>query len=181
MSFLAALSPYGLDFADPGVAAMARGAIITNRVGLGWSNNAIQRELSANGLGIGVGQLDPMVRAERARQAPGPAANQLGVDIQSGALLPGVAPAGWTGQYVHQVTVTYRTKDQAGNFALHTEARWVKAGNALSPAQAAQSALDTYTEGPSDDEEPTGPEMSQVLSASLSGVWYEVPRSRNAA
>lgn len=181
MSFLEALEPYGLDFSAPGAATMARGLIIANRVGLGWSNNAIQRELSSNGLGISVGQLDPMVRAERARQAAGPTANQLGVDYSTGELLPGVAPDNWTGQYVHQVTTTYRTKDTDGNFQLHTKTMWVKANDPLTPNEAAGDVLDILTAEPEEGEEPTGPELSQVLTTTLTGVWYDTRGSSRAA
>jgi len=162
------------------VADYARGAIISYGVGQGWSNNRVQREVQSAGLGISVGQLDPMVRAERDRQAAALTSAQLGVDYSSGQLLPGTPPENWTGQYVHETTVTYRTRDEEGNYALHTRVLHTKADQPLTPAQASSSALDIMEEEPEPGQTPRLPITADVLTTQLTGVWYDTVRAGRA-
>jgi hypothetical protein len=181
MSWSDAFGLYGVDVGAPGVADYARGAIISYGVGQGWSNNRVQREVRAAGLGISVGQLDPMVRAERSRQAQAATSSQLGVDYSTGQILPGTPPANWTGQYVHQVTVTYRTKDEAGAYELHTRTMGIKSSLPLSPMAASNAALDIMEEEPEPGGTPRLPDVSGVLTTQLTGAWYDTLRGAQAA
>jgi hypothetical protein len=118
-----------------------------------------------------------IVRAEQERQGAALTSAQLGVDYSTGAILQGQPPADWTGQYVHQVTVTYRTHDTEGNYELHTRTLGVKSTEALSPMAAVNSALDIMEEEPEAGKTPRLPTTAGVLTAQLSGVWYDTNRS----
>jgi hypothetical protein len=181
MSWVEAFGLYGVDTSTPGVADYARGAIIQYRVAQGASNNAIQRELSANRLGISVGQLDPMIRAERARQNAASSAAELGVDYNSGTILPGQPPANWTGQYVHQVTLTYRTRNANGDYELGWRTMGVKAGVALTPMAATGSVLDMMDETSDMPDTLKLPPTASVLTTQLTGVWYDTARGATSS
>ena len=181
MSWLEALTDYGADVGNPGVAAYTRGAIIQYRVGQGWSAGSIMRELRVNGLGIRNEQGLSLIRAEQARQSVGLTGAQIGVDYTTGELLPGAPPDNWTGQYVHQVTVTSRERLPDGSYVLHARTMGIVAGQPLSPLGATQSALEQMTQAPTEGEEPTGPQLSDILTTELTGVWYRTGRPLTAA
>lgn len=155
-----------------------RGAIIQQAVSAGASANSILSALSANGLGLRRQQGLALVNEEQSRQAASGTASQLNLTSSTAQLLDTAPPENWTGQYVHQVTATYRTRDEEGNYILHTRTLGLKSTNALTPAQAIQSATDIMTSDVPSDEEADYPLPSDVLSMSLTGTWYDV-QNRN--
>jgi hypothetical protein len=174
VSFIDALTDYGADPSIPGVASYTRGAIIQARVAQGWSIGSIKAELGTNSLSIRDTQMSALIRAEQARQATGTSAAQIGVDYATGELLPSEPPDFWTGNYVHKVTLTTRSLRSDGSYQLSTTTQAVKSGVPLSAEDATSDALNQMMQEPEDGEEPTGPDLSQVLTTQLSGVWYDV-------
>lgn len=155
-----------------------RGVIISTAVGQGASANSILSALSANGLGIRREQGLQLVSAEKQRQAAGQTASRLGLNTPSSQLLDTVPPENWTGQYIHQVTATYRTRDEEGNYILHTRTLGLKSATALTPADAVAAAQQIMSSEVPAEEEGNYPLPSDVLSMELSGVWYDV-QNRN--
>ena len=150
-----------------------RGQVINQAVRAGASANSILRALSSNNMGIRRGQGLDLIAQEKARQLAGTTTTQLPPGISADAAL-GMAPENWTGQYVHQVTATYRTKDEEGNYMLHTRTIGLKGTVPLTPAEAAQAAMDILaTPGGEEPTEGNYPKGGDVLSVSLSGVWYD--------
>jgi hypothetical protein len=98
------------------------------------------------------------------------------VDFTTGTVLPSEPPENWTGRYVHQVTVTYRTRDTEGNYELHTRTLGVKSSTPLSPMAASNAALDIMEEEPEPGGTPRLPDVAGVLSTQLTGVWYDTLR-----
>lgn len=159
-------------------ASYLRGVIIQAAVGEGASANSILSALSANGLGIRRDQGLQLVSAEQSRQAAGATASRLNLNSPSSELLGTAPPANWTGQYIHQVTATYRTRDEEGNYILHTRTLGLKSATALTPADAMAAAQDIMTSSIPAEEEGNYPLPSDVMSMSLTGVWYDV-QNRN--
>lgn len=174
MSWVDAINDYGADLSIPGVEQYVRGSIIQARVAQGWSQGSIRAELSTNDVGIRAEQANALIQAERLRQATGTTAAQIGVDFSTGELLPSEPPDFWTGQYVHKVTITYRTMNTDGSYKLGITTQAVKSNVTLSAEDASADALAQMMQEPEDGEEPTGPDMSQILTTQLSGVWYDV-------
>jgi len=173
VSWVEAFNLAGVDVSTPGVADYTRGSIITWGVSQGWSNNRIQREISSLGIGISVGQLDPMVRAERSRQGANLTSTQLGMDYSAGSLVAPEPPDNWTGQYVHQVTMVYREAVGANQYELHTRTVGLKSSVPLTPSQATQAAFDIMTPELGEPGTPDMPDMAQVLTSQLTGIWYD--------
>ena len=155
-----------------------RGVIIQTAVGQSASANSILSALSGNGLGIRRAQGLQLVSAEQQRQAAGATSSRLALDSSSSQLLGTTPPANWTGQYIHQVTATYRTRDAEGNYIMNTRTLGIKSTTALTPADAMQAATDIMTSSIPAEEEGNYPLPSDVLSMSLTGVWYDV-QNRN--
>jgi len=150
-----------------------RGQVISQAVSAGASANSILRALSANGLGVRRNQGLDLVAQEKSRQLASAGAGQVPFGATADQALAG-APHNWTGNYVHQVTTTYRTKDEEGNYLLHTRTIGLKGTTALTPEQAVQAAMDIMaTSAIGEAGEGRYPMAGAVLSASLSGVWYD--------
>lgn len=159
-------------------ASYTRGAIITQAVREGASGNAILDALGAAGLGVRREQGLSLIAAERSRQMAGRTAAQLDLSASPAAILSATPPDGWTGQYVHQVTVTYRTRDEEGNYLLHTRTLGIKSASLLTAADAYAAATEIMTSQIPSEEEGEYPLPSDILSGSLSGVWYDT-QNRN--
>ena len=150
-----------------------RGQIITAAVRGGASANSILRALSSNGLGVRRQQALDLVANEQRRQRSASTVSQIPWGVAD-EVAAGIAPANWTGQYVHQVQAVYRTRDEAGNYMLHTRTMGIRSGSLLTPADASQAALNIMsTAREAEATEGNYPEAGQVLTVSLSGVWYD--------
>lgn len=170
MSWVEAFGLAGVDVSSPGVADYSRGAIIQYGVGQGWSQNRIEAELRSAGVGLTAMQQRNMIQAEQARQGASATSAQLPVDYSTGELLGAEPPANWTGQYVHQVTMTYREGAGPGIYELHTRTMGIKSSVPLSPWQASDASLGLLEQNP---ESPNLPQQAQVLATQLTGVWYD--------
>ena len=153
-----------------------RGQIITQAVRAGASANSILKALSGYGLGIRRTQGLAMVRGEQARQLAGATANQISATDSLGQLLGTTPPANWTGRYMHQVTVTYRTRTPEGDYQLHTRTLGIKSTELLSPETATQGALDIMNTGALTAEEGAYPLPSDILTSAMTGIWYDTQR-----
>lgn len=163
--------------AGPG-ASYIRGQVITQAVREGASGNQILDALGNAGLGIRRDQGQALISAERARQMAGRTSLQIDPSLTPVDLLSATAPDRWTGQFVHQVAVIYRTKDEEGNYILHTRTLGIKSRTLLSPADAFAAATQIMTSSIPSEEEGEYPLPSDILSGSLSGVWYDT-QNRN--
>jgi hypothetical protein len=173
MSWVEAYGLAGIDVSIPGVQDFTRGAIVQWGVGQGLSGNAILQTMSDVGVGLQRTQGLALVSAERERRGASLTSAQLNVDYSTGSILDATPPFNWTGEYVHQVTVTYREKVADNTFELHTRTVGIKAGAPLTPFAAIEGAMNYLSALPDDPESPNLPERSQVILSQLTGVWYD--------
>lgn len=150
-----------------------RGMIIGQGVSQGASANSILSALTNAGIGIRRNQGLALVAEEQDRQAAGATANQLDLNSPASDLLGVTPPTGWTGQYVHQVTATYRTTDEEGNYILHTRTLGLKSSQVMTPSESIEAAQQIMTSEIPADEEDNYPLPSDVLAMNLTGVWYD--------
>ena len=170
------LDPSGWDLTDPGAISYARGAVIAAGARAGASANAIMAQLSGTPLGIqrsvGLG----IIRELKDQIAAGQSATALGFDTSSGELLLGTPPPNWTGQYNHEVTATFRTKDEEGNWLLSFLTRNITSNEPLSPEEAANAAMDILATPADPDADSEPPDINAVISVQLTGAWYRTAR-----
>jgi len=154
-------------------ASYTRGVLITQGVRAGESANTIINGMSSLGIGIQRTQALNLIRAETERQAAGATANQLDLSAPVDQILAGTPPADWTGQYVHQVVVTWRERDEEGNYVIHDRTFGIKSATVLTSGEAQQAALDIIAQGASFDPEHYPIDPDSILATSLSGAWYD--------
>ncbi len=159
---------------SPGTAAYYRAMGIQAGVSAGASSNAIIRALQGQGLSFRRTQMLSTISQARNRSALSSTANQVPMAESVGDVLPGAAPQGWTGNYVHQVTATYRSIDEEGNYLLHTRTLGLVGRNVLTPEEATGAAYDLMSQTPPSDEESNYPLSADILSLELTGAWYQV-------
>lgn len=174
MSWLETLA----EIAEPGSApdgaqAYLRGQVIQQAVSQGASGAAALGYLRRAGLGIRTQQFYEAWRAETERQAGAATANQVDWHQPASDALAAAAPAAWTGQYVHQVTLTSRELAPEGNYLLHTRTMAIKSRNVLTPQDAVSAAMQIATMPVSEGGTDIIPDVSSLLGSSLSGVWYD--------
>lgn len=172
MSWLGDLSGLAGSLDAPGAAEYARGAIISSAARAGWSANQTLAQLRS--LDIGFRRADFLRTYAQTREAI--AASQTGRAVPVGLLtpaeIPGHAPPDWTGQYVHQVTATFRSTGEQGETVLTTRTLGIKSSNLLNPFKAAQAALG-LVEAPIEPEaESRYGGIGNLVSLSLTGTWY---------
>lgn len=158
---------------SPGTAAYYRAMGIQAGVQAGASSNSIIRALQGQGLGIRRTQLLSTISQARDRFSTATTATQIPPGESAGTVLAGEAPAGWTGRYIHQVTATYRSIDEEGNYLLHTRTLGIVTRRALTAEEASAHAFDLMTQTPLGDEESPYPLSADILSLELTGVWYQ--------
>lgn len=155
-------------------APYTRGVVISQGVRAGESANSIVSALSRLGIGTRRDQALSQIRDEVARQAAGRTSLQLDLNATPEDLLGAEPPAGWTGQYVHQVAVTYRTRDEEGNYLLHSRTMGIKSSTLLTASEAGQAAVGILEQGTGELQEGYIVSMDSVLTIGLSGAWYDV-------
>lgn len=155
-----------------------RGAVISAGIRAGQSANEILRGLSSVGVGVRRDQGLSIIAAERQRQSAGATANQVPLGGDLGELLGAPPPAGWTGQYVHQVTAISRSRDEEGNYITHTRTLGIKSGRLLAPNEAISSGFDILNQTTPEGTATYLLDSGSLVSLSLSGVWYDT-QNRN--
>lgn len=173
MSWTEDWSWYDVTTSAPGADEFMTGSILRAGAAAGASTNSVIRALQSAGLGFRESQVSAVYSALRAQTEANATASSLSVDSSTGQLLAGNPPEGWTGQYVHQVTATFRTRDDQGNYILSQRTLGVKSTSVLTPFDAAQSALsviNTPVEG--DDQDRYGG-SGDLLGLTLTGAWYD--------
>jgi len=151
-----------------------RGAVISEGVRAGASANSILLHLIGQGIGVRRTQGLAIIRQEQARQAAGSTANALDLSQPVSSILAADTPGGFTGNYVHQVAITYRTRDEEGNYMLNTVTRAIASPTILSPEEAVSAATEMITSNPSPTEGTPEVMPESIMMASLSGAWYQV-------
>lgn len=157
----------------PGTDVYARGVIMQSGAAAGASGASVLGALRTAGLGIRTQDFYQVYGALRSQAAANQTASALSVDASTGEIMGGNPPANWTGQYVHQVTATFRTRDDQGNYELSQRTLGIKTSSVLTPYDAAQAAmgiLSTPVEG--DDEDRYGG-AGDLLGLTLTGAWYD--------
>lgn len=155
-------------------AAYTRGIVISQGVRAGESANSIVGALSRLGIGIRRDQALSQVRGEVARQAAGKTTLQLDLNATPSELIDAVPPPGWTGQFVHQVAVTYRSTDEEGNYLLHTRTMGIKSPTLLTSYEAGQAAYGIIGQMQDEANGSFTVGADSVLTLGLSGAWYDV-------
>ena len=150
-----------------------RGAAIDYLTRAGHSANSILSQLSAAGLGVRRQQGLQMISTVRTRQLAGEQAPELPLGGTGTGLLGTPPPANWTGRYVHQVTMTFRTRDEEGNYVLHERTIGLQSGTLLTGEEAINGALGVISQGTVGEESRYPMAVSDVLAINLSNVWYD--------
>lgn len=156
-----------------GTQAYLRGQVIQQAVSEGASTTSIRSYLSLNGIGLRTSTIGEAIAQERTRQAARSTIAEIDWTSSLASELPMRAPANWTGQYVHQVTAVFRTRDDEGNYLLHTRTFGIKSSSVLSPVDATSAALDIASTPVEEGGSDTGMDVSSLLMISLSGLWYD--------
>lgn len=163
----------GVISAHAAAASYIRGVVIGQAVRAGASANSILNSLTGAGLGIRRTQGLALVREEVARQALGATSAQINLAQPIDESVLGGAPAGWNGQIIHQVSVVYRTRDEEGNYLLHTRTLGIKSSTVLTPEEAIVAAQSILTQTAEPGASTYIVDPGSVLSMSLSGAWYD--------
>lgn len=154
-----------------------RGQLISAGVRAGQSANEIIRGLRSVGAGFQRTQALSAIRAESARQMAGATSAQVDLTLPVDQLLGTAAPENWTGQFVHQVAVTWRERDEEGNYSMHAVTKAIKSSQLLTPGEAVAGVYDIMTQNPEAPQGGTpGIDPSSIVAMSLSGVWYDTQR-----
>jgi hypothetical protein len=161
------------DFSTPGAIAYGRGAVIAGGVRAGQSANSILRGLQTLGIGINRAVGLDAIRAVAGQIAASQTAQALQLDMSSGELLTGNPPANWTGQYVHQVTGTFRTRTTGGGYELSSRTLGIKSSSALSPGEAASAAMDILETPIGEEDVDSYGAEGDLVGLSLTGAWYD--------
>jgi hypothetical protein len=153
--------------------AYARGAIIMAGAREGYSIGSVTQALSGYGVSFTRGQVSQQYHAYEEIIAQGQSAAQLSVDADTGEILGGNPPDNWTGQYVHQVTATFRARTSSGEYELRTRTLGIKGSSILTPEEASAAVM-TIIETPIDEEdEDTYGSAGDLLTTSLTGAWFD--------
>jgi hypothetical protein len=179
MSIFGDLSGIGDALSGEGDVAYARGAIIQAGVLGGASANqtlAVLQSVNVGDSGATLGfnraNFLQVWKEAQAQVLPAQRAGSLAFDTTTGEILPGAPPPDWTGQVVHQVSATWRTKETDGSYSIQSKPYGVIAPGFLSPADAIDAAMDIISTPMSPDEAERYPSPSDILSLSLTGAWY---------
>ncbi len=161
---------------DPGANAYARGAIIAYGARNDISANQTLLALRSVGLGFQRAQFLSVFADYKDQIAAGQTATALPFDASSGELLTGTPPPNWTGQYNHEVTATFRTKDSEGNWLLNQVTRNITSNEPLSPEEATNAAMDILSTpaDPDADSEPPAEAFSEGDSTAIRARVEEV-------
>lgn len=173
MSWTEDWSGLGDTLSAPGAAEYARGVIMQAGAGAGASGASVLRALQSAGLGYRTQSFYQTYGALQARYAANATASSLSVDSTTGMFAPGNPPESWTGQYVHQVTATFRTRDDQGNYMLSQRTLGVKSSTVLSPYDAAQAALSVINTPVEADDMGRYGGSGDLLGLTLTGAWYD--------
>jgi hypothetical protein len=167
--------PYddSFDLSTEGGMAYARGAIIQAGVREGYSIGSVTQALQGYGVSFSRGQISQQYHAYEDIVAAGQSAAQLSVDASTGEVLGGNPPEDWTGQYVHQVTATFRARTSSGEYELRTRTMGIKGSTILTPDEASQAALGIIETPIDEEDEDTYGSAGDLLSLSLTGAWYD--------
>lgn len=155
----------------PGAAAYARGAIIYAGAQAGASGQSVISQLRSLGISIRRSDFYQTWNAIQDRIGSGTTSMSIPLGVASGAPLVGEPPAGWQGQFVHEVTATIRERTSDGGYALRTITRFVNNGDILSPVEASNQVITMLTT-PSDRGVAYVAKASDLLATSLTGLWY---------
>jgi len=157
---------------DEGAAAYLRGYVIAPLIASGYSAAAGLRELRAAGLGF---RTQDFYRAWNQVSAQVTAAQEspyLAYDVSAGTITGNNPPANWTGQYVHQVTATFRTREDDGSYLTRSRTLGVKADAALDPLNAAGVAMDILSSPVDAGDEDKYPAVGDLTGLQLTGVYF---------
>ena len=172
MSIFGDLSGLAGSYESEGERAYTRGAIIQAGVLGGASANATQQALIDAGVGFRRANFLNVWEQAQDQYLPAQRSGSLAIDASTGAVLPGTPPPDWTGQIVHQVTVTWREKETDGSWSIHSKPYATIAQEFLTPAQAVEDVLGILATPQSPDEKERYPLPTDVLSMTLTGAWY---------
>ena len=164
-----------------GAETYARGAILNYGARAGYSANATLGMLRQAGVGFRRQDALATFRGIKAQIAAGQTAAMIPVDATTGEILPGTPPDNWTGRYVHQVTATFRSRQEDGTYAVTQRSLGLLSGQPLSPGEAARAALGILETPVGEDSEERYPGVGDVLSLQLTGAWYQTRRGATAA
>jgi hypothetical protein len=170
--------PYGDDFdlSTQGGVAYARGAIIQAAVREGYGIGSLTQALQGYGISFTAGQVSQSYHAYEQILAQGQTEAQLSVDADTGEVLGGNPPDNWTGQYVHQVTATFRARTSSGAYELRTRTLGIKSSALLTGAESVNAAQTIIEMPVSDDDEDTYGAVGDLLYSQPTGVWYATSR-----
>lgn len=118
--------------------------VVAGGVALGLSGNAIGRELTAQGVGVGRGTLQAMVRTARATEQVGAQAGDVDLGAIPDASTIVQLPQGKAGTYRTQITVTFRQKLDDNLYSVEQTVWSVASDTPISPQDAIDIAQDIW-------------------------------------
>lgn len=156
-----------------GAESYTRGALIGYGVRAGMSQTATMNLLRQANVGFRAQQFGQVFNDYRYQVAASSTAGALDFDSDTGQLLAGSPPENWTGQYVHQVTATFRTRNEEGEYELSQRTLGIKSSDTLTPFEAAQAAMGIIDMPVEPDDEDRYGSTGDLLSLGLTGAWYD--------
>jgi hypothetical protein len=164
------------DLSTQGGVAYARGAIIQAGVREGYSIGSVTQALQGYGVSFTRGQVSQSYHAYEEILAAGQSATQLSVDAVTGEVLGGNPPDNWTGEYVHQVTSTFRARTSSGAYELRTRTLGIKSSTLLTGEESVNAAQTIIEMPVGEDDEDTYGGIGDLLYSQPTGVWYGTSR-----
>jgi hypothetical protein len=159
------------DLSTDGGTAYARGAIIEAGVREGYSIGSVRQALAGYGVGFSSSQVSETYNALSGIISAGQTAAALPVDVTTGEIFAGPPPENWTGQYVYQVTATFRAQTESGGYELRTRTMGVKSTEVLSANDAVNAAMSLVNAPVEEEDEDTYGGMGNLLTMSMTGAW----------
>ena len=161
------------DLSTQGGMAYARGAIIQAGVREGYSIGSVTQALQGYGVSFSGDQISAQYHQYEEILAQGQSAAQLSVDADTGEILGGNPPDDWTGQYVHQVTATFRARTSSGEYELRTRTLGIKGSTLLTPQEATDAASIIIGSPVDEEDEDTYGSTGDLLTTQLTGAWFD--------
>jgi len=162
-----------LDTLGPdGTIAYSRGAWMQGAAAAGWSFSQTYASMVGTPLGVRRESALSVWQDIQAVQATDIGIGRVPVTGTAGELLGNEPPPNWTGQYVHTVEATYRTRNADGSYQVESRFYGLKGNDLLSPLEASDAAMGIIGTPVEPEEESNYPDASSVISLQLVGAYY---------
>jgi hypothetical protein len=162
-----------LDSLGPdGTISYSRGAWLQGAANAGLSFNQAYSQMTGTPLGIRRESALGMWQDIQAVQATDIGVSRIGITGTAGELLGNEPPANWTGEYVHTVQATFRTKQSDGSYTQESRFYGLKGFDLLTPEEAADATMGVLETAPEGPDAGNYGQASDVVGMQLVGAYY---------